>query len=145
MTMESKTEADVNAVAERLRDAMNRHDLDELVNCFHPDFDSTFPAHPARAFRGHEQMRNNWSRIFATVPNLKSTLVRTGRNQNVSWAEWEWTGTRLDGGLFEMSGVTIQEVRDGSIAWARLYMEPVEERGVGNDQTLTQVLEDPRS
>ena len=55
-------------VLQRLREAINRHDLDALAACFEPDYHSEFPAHPDRTFRGHEQMRKNWSQIFGAVP-----------------------------------------------------------------------------
>ncbi len=128
---------------ERLRDATNLHDLDALADCFHPDYDSAFPAHPERSFRGHEQMRMNWTSIFAAVPDLKSTLVRRASSCETAWAEWEWTGTRRDGNAFIMRGVTIQEVRHGKVAWARLYMEPVLQPVPGAEPAIRQLLGEP--
>ena len=52
-------------IAERLAAAMNAHDIDAFVACFAPDYDSVQPAHPDRAFTGSEQVRKNWSEIFA--------------------------------------------------------------------------------
>ena len=53
---------------ERIREATNQHDLDALVACFAPEYQSAFPAHPDRAFQGHAQLRKNWTQIFRTVP-----------------------------------------------------------------------------
>ena len=128
------------SVIERLRDAINAHDLDALTACFVSDYDSVFPAHPDRAFRGQEQMRANWTRIFGGVPNIHATLIGHTTDGETAWAEWEWRGTGRDGGPFHQRGVTVQGVRDGRIAWARLYMEPVQE-GQGNDAAVRQAVD----
>jgi ketosteroid isomerase-like protein len=120
------------SVIERMRDAINAHDLDVLAACFAPDYASEFPAHPDRAFRGIEPMRRNWTQIFAGVPDLAATLLRCTADGETVWAEWEWQGARADGAPFAMRGVTIQGVRDDRVVWARLYMEPVQEGGAGN-------------
>ena len=55
---------------------MNAHDIDAFVALFAPDYDSVQPAHPDRAFTGSEQVRKNWTEIFAGVPDFRSELVR---------------------------------------------------------------------
>ena len=64
------------AVALRLRDATNLHDLDALVGCFALDFENETPAHPARSFRGRDQVRKNWAQIFAGVPDIETVPLR---------------------------------------------------------------------
>jgi ketosteroid isomerase-like protein len=128
------------AVLERLREAVNRHDLDALAACFDPDYHSEFPAHPDRTFRGHEQMRKNWTQIFGAVPDIEAVLLRCASEGDTAWAEWEWTGTRSDGAPFAMRGVTVQGVQHDRIAWTRLYMEPVQEGGGGADEGVRQSL-----
>jgi ketosteroid isomerase-like protein len=120
------------SVIERMRDAINAHDLDTLAACFAPDYASEFPAHPDRAFRGRDQMRRNWVQIFGGVPDLAATLLRSASDDGTAWAEWDWRGTRADGAPFAMRGVTIVGVERDLITWARMYMEPVEEGGAGN-------------
>jgi hypothetical protein len=51
------------SVSERLRQAMNAHDLEAHVACFREDYRSEQPAHPARTFTGREQVRENWSKL----------------------------------------------------------------------------------
>ncbi len=126
------------AVVDRLREAINRHDLDALAACFAPDYRSEFPAHPDRAFRGHEQMRRNWTQIFGGVPDLVASLRGCTVVGETAWAEWEWRGTRRDGAPFAMRGVTIQGVVGDRIAWVRLYMEPVT-TGAGSDDAVRRV------
>ena len=120
-------EAGPLAVIERLRDAINAHDLDALVGCFAEDYDSEQPAHPGRTFRGNEQVRENWGQMLGGVPDMCAEILGAAVDGDTVWAEWSWTGTRADGEPFAMTGVTVLGVREGRLGWARLYMEPVEE------------------
>ncbi len=72
-------------------------------------------------------MRENWTCNFDSVPDIKAELLRSCSSGDTVWAEWEWKGTRADGAPFVHAGVTIQGVRQGRIAWVRLYMEAVQE------------------
>jgi hypothetical protein len=112
---------------ESIRRATNHHDLDALVACFASDYQSEFPVHPDRAFKGLEQLRSNWTLIFGAVPNIHAELLRYATDGNTIWAEWEWTGALASGKLFLHRGVTIQGIEHGKVSWARLYMEPVRE------------------
>ena len=118
-------------VVERLNAAMNAHDIDAFVACFAEDYESEQPAHPDRAFRGNEQVRRNWSAVFAGVPDFSAELVRSAVVGEVEWSEWQWRGTQADGTRLDMAGVIVAGVRDGRLAWARLYIEPVEQGGEG--------------
>src|SRR4051812_30188538 len=104
------------AVTERMRTAINQHDLEALAACFAPDYLSEFPSHPDRAFQGHQQMRTNWMQIFGMVPDIQAVVVSQAVSGDHVWAEWEWTGTRRDGGPFAMRGVTISRVEQDRIA-----------------------------
>ncbi len=56
------------------------------------------------------------------------------------WSEWHWTGHHADGTDFAMRGVTVMGLRDdGRIAWARLYMEPVEQGGRSIEESVQQL------
>jgi hypothetical protein len=109
-------------IAEQLCAAMNAHDIDAFVALFAPHYDSRQPAHPDRAFLGSEQVRTNWSEVFAGVPDFRAELLRATTDGDVLWTEWHWEGTGL-----EMAGTIVFGVRDGRFAWARLYVEPVEQ------------------
>lgn len=117
--------------------ATNQHDLDALAACFAPDYQSEFPTHPERVVGGREQLRKNWTQIFAAVPDLRSTLVRSAVAGATVWAEWEWAGTLTSGAPFLQRGVTIHEVDQGMTQWVRLYMEPVH-TGTPGIETLGQ-------
>ena len=119
-----------STVAQRLCAAMNAHDIEAFAACFAEDYESEQPAHPARAFRGRAQARANWTAVFAGVPDFRAELVRVDTaGDGVEWSEWRWHGTHDDGSRLEMAGVIVGGVRDDLLAWARLYVEPVERDG----------------
>ena len=120
----------------RLHAAMNDHDIEAFVACFAEDYDSAQPAHPDRAFRGRDQVRENWSAVFSGVPDFHAELVRADAAGDAVWSEWRWDGTQTDGGRLEMAGVILLGVRDDHVAWARLYIEPVERAGKGIDAAV---------
>ena len=130
-------------VLRRIQDATNDHDLEALVGCFNEGYLSEMPVHPARDFRGRDQVRKNWTQIFAAVPDLASRLVRSVTTGDTAWAEWEWTGTRRDGAPHLMRGVTILGMNQGGAAWARFYMEPVDQGGPNVDGAVAQGLGAP--
>jgi ketosteroid isomerase-like protein len=114
---------------ERLADAVNRHDLHALADCFAAGYRNETPAHPARGFTGRGQVRRNWEQIFAFVPDITARVLRSCADGDVVWSEWEMTGTRRDGSAHQMAGVIVFGVRDGTFSWARFYLEPVQTGG----------------
>lgn len=128
MEMEdSSSQSDPVAVVERVVGAVNHHDLDALVGCFHEDYVNETPAHPGRGFQGNAQVRRNWTQILASVPDLQAGVLRRTVDGDDVWTEWQMAGTRRDGEAFLMRGVVIFAVRRGRVASARFYLEPVEE------------------
>jgi hypothetical protein len=112
-------------LVERIKTAINAHDLEALADCFEPGYPSEAPVHPARSFRGRDQMRANWAQIFTAVPDIAATAVRVVAEGPTSAAEWEWAGHRADGTALVLRGVTLQEGFDRA-AWVRFYMEEVD-------------------
>lgn len=78
---------------DRLLRAINDHDLEASAACFAEDYENETPAHPARGFRGKAQVRRNWGQIFAFVPDLRAEVTRSAVAGEVTWTEWEMTGT----------------------------------------------------
>jgi ketosteroid isomerase-like protein len=118
--------SEAQQMVERLLRATNDHDLEALVSCFAEDFENETPAHPARGFRGNEQVRRNWEQIFLFVPDLHAQVTRTALEGEAIWTEWEMVGTRRDGSPHHMRGVVIFGVKRGVARWARFYLEPVD-------------------
>jgi len=123
-------------IAERLRSAMNDHDIDRFVGLFDERYRSEQPAHPDRAFTGREQVRENWSSVFAGVPDFHAELLDSAGDGEMLWTEWRWTGTHADASPLDIAGVIVFGVRDDRLAWARLYVEPVEQAGAGIDAAV---------
>ncbi len=116
------------AVVDRLVQAVSGHDLDGLIACFAEDYVNETPVHPQRGFTGSDQVRTNWTQIFAGVPDIEAAVLRRAESDDQVWTEWEMSGTRSeDGGPFLMRGVVIFGIRDDVISSARFYLEPAEE------------------
>jgi limonene-1,2-epoxide hydrolase len=115
------------AVVHRLHEAVNNHDLEALVACFDPGYRSEQPAHPNRVFVGNEQVRNNWSRMFAGMSDFHADLSGLAAQGDTVWSEWVWSGHRGDGSIFDARGVIVMGIAHDHIAWARLYMEETEQ------------------
>lgn len=133
----------MSTVLERLTDAQNAHDVDLLASCFAEDYRSDQPAHPGRRFSGRAQVHENWSAVFAGVPDFEAELVGTCRAGDVEWAEVVWRGHHTDGSDFAMCGVIVATIRDHRIAAARLYVEPVEDSGEDIDASVEQLYRPP--
>jgi ketosteroid isomerase-like protein len=128
------------AVVERIRVAINGHDLEALISCFATDYVNETPVHPARGFRGRAQVRKNWEQIFGGVPDITAEVVRITADGSTAWSEWEMSGTRGDGSAFRMRGVAIYGVADDQAAWCRFYLEPVDERSEDIDAATRHVV-----
>ena len=61
-------------------------------------------------------------------PRLRAELLRTAVAADEVWGEWRWLGTRVNGALLDVRGVTILGVRGDRIIWGRFYLE---EAGAG--------------
>jgi hypothetical protein len=123
-------------VLDRLLLAVNDHDLDALVACFAPQYVNETPAHPLRGFRGLEQVRTNWSQIFAGIPDVRAEVPRASMSGDTLWTEWVIDGHRADGTPVGMRGVVVFVVADDTFVSATFYLEPLEETsGDVNAQT----------
>lgn len=123
-------------LTERLREAVERKDVDAFVECFHEDYRSEQPAHPNRGFGGSRQVRKNWSAIMQDVPDVRFEVLRRAYEGDTEWVECRIHGTRSDGSFLDLRGVIIQGIEDGRIAWARLYLENVEQQGADIDEAV---------
>jgi uncharacterized protein (TIGR02246 family) len=128
------------AVVRRLAEAVNAHDLEAMVALFADDYVNVTPAHPRRGFGGSQQVRRNWSQLFAGVPDLRAEVLGAAVDGDRVWTEWDIAGTRRDGGPFAMRGVVIFGVTGDRIASARFYLEPVEETSGDVDAHTARVV-----
>lgn len=127
----------MNHTIVRLRDAMNRSDVEGMVALFAPGYRNEQPVHPLRGFAGRDQVAADWARMFDGVPDLEVGVVKESTDGTTSWSEWVWRGSHRDGTPLLMKGVIVMGLEDdGLIAWARLYMEPVEQGGAAIDEAV---------
>lgn len=131
---------DATELLATLRQAVDAHDVEAVVNCFAADYRNETPAHPERGFEGREQVRANWSRIFSGVPDIRARVLQSTVDADVVWSEWELGGHRPDGAPQLLRGVIIFGVTDGRFAWARFYLEPVDAGEGGIDAAVTRVV-----
>ena len=75
---------------------------------------------------GREQVRRNWTQLFAAMPDLHCEVLASAVDGAHVWSEWEMRGTRSDGSTHLMCGVMVFEVADGLVQSARFYLEPVD-------------------
>jgi ketosteroid isomerase-like protein len=127
---------DPSEMLRRLEQAVNDHDLEALVGCFTDDYRNETPVHPARGFRGRDQVRSNWRQIFAGVPDLRARVLRSAVDGNTAWSEWEMSGTRRDGAPHLMRGVVIFDVAEEGAIAGRFFLEPVDSSGTDVDAAV---------
>jgi ketosteroid isomerase-like protein len=120
------TQGSTSTAARRLCDAITARDLEGIVGQFADDYVNETPAHPSRGFQGAAQVRSNWTRILAAVPDLRAEVVREAVVDGTEWSELSYTGKTVDGAPFAMVGVVILGVDDGLVRSARFYLEPVD-------------------
>ena len=116
---------------ERMLQAINAHDLVALVDCFANDYRCEVPLHPSRSFVGNDRVRQNWTGLFARVPDIKARVPRSVEHGDTLWSEWEMTGTTTDGVGYRAGGVAILGAKGGRFAWSRFYLDPVDDEPTG--------------
>jgi hypothetical protein len=77
--------------------------------------------------------------VFEGVPDFAAEAVASASDDGVVWTEMRWDGTHHDGSPFRMAGVIVLGVHDDRIAWARLFMEPVEQGGADIDAAVEEL------
>jgi hypothetical protein len=111
---------------ERLRDAINSHDADRVADCFSENYQCDTPGHPSRGFTGRARVRENYRAIFAHVPDLRATVLRSCQDESGVWSEWEMSGTSYEGTPSVIAGVVvILSVVDERIERTRFYLDAV--------------------
>jgi hypothetical protein len=62
---------------EHLRDAINSHDPARVADCFSENYQADHPLHPSRSFTGRARVFENYQAIFARLPDLRATVLRS--------------------------------------------------------------------
>jgi hypothetical protein len=125
---------------DRLLRATNGHDVEGIVACFAEGYSLESPLHPARSFRGKEQVRRNWTQILSAIADLSARLVGSARDGDTVWTEWEMVGTRRDGGGHCLRGVFIFVVEGDLIVRGRMFLEPVDTSTLDANEGVREAL-----
>ena len=112
---------------ERMRAALDAHDLDAFLAFFRDDYVGERPRHPGSPVSSRADVRTNWTEIIRDVPDLQVDVPAAVADGNTIWSEWRAYGTARSGATLEVRGVIIFGIQDGQVAWSRMYMEPVEQ------------------
>ena len=139
------TVGDMRSILERLTEAQNAHDAERMASHFAEGYVSAQPVHPGREFAGRAQVLENWTSVFAGVPDFRAELLACVRDGESEWGELDWHGRHTDGTPFAMRGVIIATVSDDLIADARLYMEPVDHESEDIQAAVEQLYRPPRA
>ena len=115
---------------ERMRAALDAHDLDAFVGFFREDYVGERPRHPGSPMSSRDDVRRNWEEVLSDVPDLRVDVPAAVEDGNTIWSEWRAYGTARSGATLELRGVIIFGIQDDQVAWSRVYMEPVEHEGV---------------
>ena len=114
------------STTERLRDAINSHDAARVADCFSENYQCEMPLHPSRSFTGRARVLENYRAIFARLPDLRATVLRSCQDNSSCWSEWEMSGTSGEGIASLLTGVVIiLSVVDQRIAHSRFYLDVV--------------------
>jgi len=140
--MSRVAQSDPKAVIAKWVEAVNKHDLEAIVECFATDYHDVEPAHPTRQITGgRENVRTNYGIVLQGMPDLRLEILRDAADGDTTWSEVEWFGTRRDGSPEHMRGVHIFGIRGGQIAWGRIYLESVEGDGIDLDERIRRMAE----
>lgn len=114
------------APVERLRDAINSHDAARVADCFTESYQCDMPMHPSRSFAGRARVQQNYQALFARVPDLRATVLRSCQIESEVWSEWEVSGTSGDGiPSASIDVVIILSVVGERIEHTRFYLDAV--------------------
>jgi ketosteroid isomerase-like protein len=124
----------VTPLLERMRAALDAHDLDTFVDFFREDYVGERPRHPGSPMSSREDVRTNWAEVISDVPDLHVEVLAAVEDGNTIWSEWRAYGTARSGAMLELRGVIIFGVQNDQVAWSRMYLEPVEQEGLTLDE-----------
>lgn len=119
------TEQDAAKLLRRLVKAINDNDLDALVACFDPDYESVQPVHPERSFQGRRRLAENWDWVFQRFDRFEATVLDFAVREGRIWTDWIWHGIDDNDEHVTVRGVMILTVEGAVFRCGRLYLEPV--------------------
>lgn len=104
---------------EQYFDAFNRHDIEDVMACFHSDIVVVGDA--SARIEGYDAVRLHYEREFAAVPDGRCDLRMNVGNDGRGVAESLFHGTSRDGRPIRALGAEVIEFADGKIKEIRDY------------------------
>src|SRR6266568_7582533 len=92
---------------ERMRAALDAHDLDTFVGFFREDYVGERPRHPGAPVSSRDDVRTNWAEVIGDVPDLRVEIPAAVEDGDTIWSEWRAYGTARSGAMLELRGVII--------------------------------------
>jgi ketosteroid isomerase-like protein len=103
-------------------DAECRHELDALLDHFHPD--ATFHQSDGDTYRGHPEIRAMTEQFYREFPVCQVEILREyGDGETSAALEFRATLTDPEGNVSVLQGVQLVEVEDGKFRSVRGYEE----------------------
>jgi hypothetical protein len=85
-----------------------------------------YAAAPVTELHGTSRVLENYQAIFARLPDLRATVLRSCQDDSGLWSEWEMSGTSHGGTPSVMTGVMIiLSMVDQRIEHTRFYLDAV--------------------
>jgi ketosteroid isomerase-like protein len=105
---------DARSVVERFVQAINGHDLEAIVGCSAADYHDIEPVHPNRQISGGQaDVHKRWGTVLDSLQDFRTEVERVAVEDDTTWIEHDWSGTRADGTRLHLRGVNIFGIRDG--------------------------------
>jgi ketosteroid isomerase-like protein len=124
MTPARSTEAATLAAIEAFSAAFADHDAEAVMRCMTEDcvFENTFPAPDGERYVGAGEVRDFWSRFFASTPSGRFETEEVFAAGDRAAARWvfRWAGPDGPG---HVRGVDLFRVRDGLVAEKLAYVK----------------------
>jgi taurine dehydrogenase small subunit len=108
---------------QRYFDAFNRHDIEDVMACFHDE--PVLIGAAGERCTGRVEVRRSYEAEFAAFPDGRCDLRLCTGNSGRGVAESFFHGTHLQRGKVEAIGAEVMEIVDGKIKEIRDYHRPV--------------------
>ncbi len=119
-----QTEDSPITLLQEMFDAWNRHDIDGILRCFHPD--GVLITGEGTRFQGHDAIRQGVEAFFARFPGAQWSEEVHFVSGDRAVTEWIFTADGSGGDRVEMIGCDVFTLREGKILVKNAYRKPRE-------------------
>lgn len=122
--LDDVTQATIAAVT-RLNDALNRHDVDAVMESMTDDcvFDNTYPPPDGERFEGQVAVRGFWESMLRSSPHARFDTEEIFAAGDRCVVRWRYSYDGPEGQAEHIRGVDVLRVRDGKVAEKLAYVK----------------------